>query len=158
MDFKFLGTTRVCEIYCCISMHCNKANLKTVTRRSYLVAPRLLTSTVSIKAISKETAVTKFISCSCALLHFERNYFMFYVSFIGPCHSVSGTVYTRGKYGGSFSNMSAPVTTCIVQKSTRTNSSLAISLNVQNEFNRQKASIIFHCFLYLCWHSLKSKH
>ena len=56
---------------------------------------------------------------------------MFCVSFIGPCHSVSGTVYTRGKYGGSFSNMSAPVTTCIVQKSTHTNSSLAISLNVQ---------------------------
>lgn len=28
MDFKFLGTTRVCEIYCCISMHCNKGQFE----------------------------------------------------------------------------------------------------------------------------------
>lgn len=126
-----------------------KVNLKTVTRRSYLGAPRLLTSTVSIKAISKETAVTKFISCYCALLHFESNYFMFYVSFIGPCHSVSGTVYTRGKYGGSFSNMSAPVTTCIVQKPTHTNSSLAISLNVQMNLidkKHQLSSVAFSTY------------
>ena len=61
---------------------------------------------------------------------------MFYVSFIGPCHSVSGTVYTRGKYGGSFSNMSAPVTTCTV----------AISLNVQMNLIDKKHQLSFIIF------------